>query len=198
MNKPTDQQYEWRVRIVADNSGDSPRSWDNLGIMLCAHKRYNLGDEQLDSNRFNGWDEVREHIEKELGGIAILPLYLYDHSGITMRTSPFSCRWDSGQVGFIYTTQDRIEAMGPSDTSVESLEKRLRAEVETYDQFLTGDVYGFIIEKKRKCETCGHGEWEHDDSCYGFYGRDPKENGMADHIPEGLIQMAIDAEVEYR
>lgn len=27
---------------------DSPRQWDNLGVMHCAHRNYNLGDEQTD------------------------------------------------------------------------------------------------------------------------------------------------------
>jgi hypothetical protein len=42
------------------------------------------------------------------------------------------------------------------------IEKYLTGEVETYDQYLTGEVYGFTIEK-------GEDE-EHVDSCWGFYG----------------------------
>ena len=35
----------------------------------------------------------------ELNSVAIVqPLYLYDHGGITMNTTGFSCSWDSGQV----------------------------------------------------------------------------------------------------
>ena len=36
----------------------------------------------------------------------MLPLYLYDHSGITMNTTGFSCPWDSGQVGWIYAFKE--------------------------------------------------------------------------------------------
>ena len=35
----------------------------------------------------------------ELENVVILPLYLHDHSGLTMNTSGFHCPWDSGQVG---------------------------------------------------------------------------------------------------
>ena len=35
---------------------------------------------------------------EQMDGMVILPLYLYDHSGITMNTCGFSCPWDSGQV----------------------------------------------------------------------------------------------------
>jgi len=73
--------------------------------------------------------------------ICILPLYLYDHSGITMRTSPFSCQWDSGQVGFIYCTKERCDELGADFSKAEDC---LRAEVEEYDQYLTGDVYGYV------------------------------------------------------
>ncbi len=57
------------------------------------------------------------------GDVAILPLYLYDHSGISISTGSFVGRahhaeWDSGQVGYIYL--DKKTAMEelaiPSDT----------------------------------------------------------------------------------
>jgi hypothetical protein len=38
----------------------------------------------------------------------ILPLYVYEHSGVTMRTYPFGCRWDSGQAGYIYALKSKF------------------------------------------------------------------------------------------
>ncbi len=35
-----------RVRIIQDSDPMSPREWDNVGKMVCWHRRYNLGDEQ--------------------------------------------------------------------------------------------------------------------------------------------------------
>jgi hypothetical protein len=94
-----------------------------------------------------------------------LPLYLYDHSGITMRTSSFSCPWDSGQVGIIYISKKQaVEEWGRKYFTKqvrERAEKYLEGEVETYDQYLTGDVFGFIVE---------HEESGEEDSCWGFYG----------------------------
>ena len=113
----------------------------------------------------------------------ILPLYLYDHSGITMSTSSFSCRWDSGQVGWIYITAEKIIEEYGQDTPEQREEVKgyLQGEVETYDQYLTGDIWGFTLERM---DTCDQGEEHahHEDSCWGFYGTDWKENGIMEHI----------------
>ena len=67
----------------------------------------------------------------------ILPLYLYDHSGITMNTTGFSCPWDSGQVGWIYADKRRIEAEYGKVTpeTVEKARQVLEGEVKSYDYF---------------------------------------------------------------
>jgi len=169
------------LTIVPDNDAESPRDWDNFGTMYCEHGRYNLGDKNADDIRIE--DEDMSLPDK---GYTILPLYLYDHGGITMSTGSFSCPWDSGCVGYIYVSdKDAKENYGwkiITKKRREKIIKHLMAEVETYDQFLTGDVYGFILADESGEEL---------DSCFGFYGRDPAKNGMADHV---VLQ---DCEVRY-
>jgi hypothetical protein len=46
----------------------------------------------------------------------------------------------------------------------ERSEVLLKGEVETYDQYLRGDVYGYRVFKVE------NGEEEELDSCWGFYG----------------------------
>lgn len=181
---------EYRVRIVHDDTGESPRSWGNLGVMLCTHRRYTLGDEQLDSAAFSGWEQVETHLRLERDALVVLPLFLYDHSGISMSVGSFAGRaphasWDSGQVGFIFATRKGIVENFGNDAlgTLERVSDCLRAEVETYDTFLRGDVYGFILESREACESCGHGDWKHEDSCFGFYGLDLDSNGMLDYLP---------------
>jgi len=54
-----------------------------------------------------------------LGKYVILPLYLYDHGGITMSTGAFSCPWDSGQVGWIYAPKKTfIDETGYSEAEL--------------------------------------------------------------------------------
>jgi hypothetical protein len=124
---------------------DNPRSWDNLGTMVCFHNRYDLGDNHhYNHNNYNGWDEMKNSITKEEDVAVILPLYLYDHGGITMSTSPFSCRWDSGQVGWTFVSKKKIrEEYGVKRISKELIEKvteMLEGEVRTYDMYLTGEL----------------------------------------------------------
>lgn len=162
-----DETIEYKgytIKIAQDENPESPREWDNFGKMVCFHKRYNLPMEfaGLDSENYSSWEEMKKYLIKE-GAVVILPIFMYDHSGITIKTSPYGDSWDSGQVGFIYATKEDIlkeYSITKITTGIkEKVEARLKGEVETYDQFLTGDVYGFEIEGT-------------DESCCGFYGQE--------------------------
>lgn len=97
------------IKIELDNEPESPREWDNLGTMVCFHGRYSLGDKHdYKPEQFNGWDDMEKSLIKEHDICVILPLYLYDHSGITISTTSFSCQWDSGKVGFIYISKKKV------------------------------------------------------------------------------------------
>ena len=176
------------LNIFVDNNPESPRtSMDNLGTMLCSHKRYSLGDEKekFDFDSCSSWSEVKTALMKEKNIAVILPLYLYDHSGITMKTTSFNDQWDSGQVGFIYVTKEKLkEEYSKKRISKELIAKvtqYLIGEVETYDTYLTGDIYGFQLKDSEGNDI---------DSCWGFYGSDLKTNGIIDHIEDNeLIEL---------
>ena len=173
------------VKVLQDTDASSPREFDNLGVMACWHRRYNLGDVQPKQDP-QEW--LKENAPK---GSIVLPLYLYDHSGITMSTGSFGCPWDSGQVGYIVATPAKIREnfMVKRITKKvrEQAEAVLKAEVKTYDDFITGNVWGYTIESVKDCEacgqkTCGDDEIPVDDSCWGFYGDDLE--GMKAHVDE--------------
>ena len=184
------------LEIFQDENPESPRSWDNMGTMVCFHNRYRLGDVHgLRTDMFSGWEEMKQFIVRKYDAAVILPLYMYDHSGITIKTTPFDCRWDSGQIGFIYATRKAIrESYGVKLVTKkvkERVEQHLLVEVETYDQYVTGDVYGFKL-KTVSVLADGNEEGEEEgeeenDSCWGFYGTDWKNNGIFDHV-EGKFE----------
>lgn len=152
----------YKLTITHDPHPESPREWDNAAIMWCAHDRYSLGDEQLDTSNHDSWDEALASIDH----VVALPLYLYDHSGITMSTTPFSCRWDSGQVGWITMSKEQIlNTYGGERITAKRKQQALdlmRAEVETYNAYLTGEVFEYNII---------NADGEIVESCGGYYDR---------------------------
>jgi hypothetical protein len=161
------QKIEYKgytIKIQYDELCESPREWDNLGTMICKHRHYDLGDSKPSKNfswdEFSSWQEAKNYLLTEMDAAVVLPLYLYDHSGITMNTTGFSCRWDSGQVGFIYVTKEKIKAEYEwkrlTKKRLKQIQDILDDEVKTYNQFLTGEVYGYVTEKDGEyIESCG-------------------------------------------
>mgnify|MGYP001627788645 CR=1 FL=1 len=163
------------IKIIHDHDPENPRDWSNLGTMVCGHSRYNLGDD----NRFSsardflldllGLDQVCDMAVEALETCAekqavILPVYLYDHSGLAMNTTGFHCPWDSGQLGYIYATLETIrEEYGVRRVAAALREKVvqvLKQEVDIYGDYLSGNVYGYVVEKDEDVI----------DSCWGFIG----------------------------
>lgn len=147
-----------RVVVEYDQDPESPREWDNVGtIVLHERCRYSFGDETA------SMEELQE-INDDPNNI-VLPVYLYDHGGITISTAGFSCPWDSGQVGIIYCTKARaIKEWGKKILTKKAREqaiKCLQGEIKDLDQYLTGTVYGFRVLDPNGDEI---------DSCWGFYG----------------------------
>lgn len=157
------------LNVFYDDDANSPREWDNLGTMLCFHRRYTLGDKNpFSANDFDSWEELENILRTEENAHTILPLSLYDHSGISMSVGGPSCAWDSGQVGFIYVTKEKVEAEGIDGSKVEEY---LRGEVEAYNQYLTEDVFRYEISRVSVCDHgCEHTELV--DSCGGYFGED--------------------------
>lgn len=186
------EQIEYRgfyINVKQDFDAETPRDWDNVGTMVCFHNQYNLGDDHsYSSTDYNGWDELKAALVREHNPAVILPLYLYDHSGLTMRTFPFSPVGFKAGVGFIFVSKAKaVKEFGKKYCSKEVINRArnyLLGEVETYDQYLRGDVYGFTIEPKdcNKSITC-------DESYWGFYG-DPHESGLIQEA-KGAIDYAI-------
>ena len=151
---------EWE--LLENQHWDSNSDWYVSSSYSASLKGKNVPDWFLDdclsTLRLGELTELVERME----GMVILPLYLYDHSGITMNTSGFSCAWDSGQVGWIYADYDMIRD-NYGEVTPETISKAknlLESEVEEYDHYLTGQCYGYKL-------------YENDseiDTCYGFLG----------------------------
>jgi len=185
------------LRIYRDENPFNPRTeWDNFGIMVCWHNKYDLGDTKF----INEMSEKEFHKHLKAGEKCIYKnLYLYDHSGITMSVKPFSRAGDSEEVGFIYVTPEMIKKeFNITEITEEIIEKVyniLDSEVKIYDQYLTGEVYGFSLDcinygklnlMNLKFENLTNSQQhlflDDVDSCFGFFGDDFEKNGIKDNL----------------
>jgi len=168
------RQGDIRAYLVPDQDRVNPfEDFDQLGTLVTWHQRYEFGG-------VNGADEYgtpKDFLdEAKRKGYLYLSVFLYDHSGLTVSTTHFSCPWDSGPIGFIYVTLEKLkEEYGDNPLAAKHAKRCMQGEIEALDQYLTGDVWGVVIEKETECGECGHKEDEHLDSCWGFYGREYAE-----------------------
>ena len=95
-----------------------------------------------------------------------------------MSTTSFNDRWDSGQVGWIYTDKETVLSQRDKFQNIkgnlikitkhnwkEAAYQFLKGEVKEYDMYLQGDVYGIVIEEYDSDLE----EFDEIDSCWGFY-----------------------------
>lgn len=169
--------------IERDDDPVNPRiDCDPFGHMVCWHRRYSLGDThsyKTPQDFLHGMQTLLA----EQKDIVILPIYLYDHSGLSMSTVPFAGRaphaaWDSGQVGYIYADRDDIRRDFGEVTpeTVKRAGEALESEVRQYDAYLRGDCWGY--------RTYMHGR--ETDACWGFLGDiDDIRRDIASHLAPG-------------
>ena len=179
----------YNIRIEQDEYAESPvDKWDFLGSFVCFHSRYSLGHENENDlelwlmraidpdvaarieDKYNRFEcpnkDLIDALMEQFGKENIcLPVYMYDHGGITINTSGFSCSWDSGQIGFIYVPKEKIrKEYGVKRISPKlrkNVQEILKSEIKSVDDYLTGNVYGFRILDAQENDI---------DSCWGFYG----------------------------
>jgi len=159
----------YMIVISTDDDPINPREYDDDIVTIhVAHTRYNFGDENY--NDRESIEEARQ--EAKRNGDLTLPLYMYDHSGITISLSPFSCPWDSGQVGFVQVSRKAmIENWGKVNFTPKLKEKAKEVAknvVQELDDYLTGNVHRFDV-----CPIDEDGEYDTIDSiegCGNFIG----------------------------
>lgn len=121
----------------------------------------------------NGELSVRDCQTLLEGYIAWLPLYLIDHSSLTMHCGEIYCdSWDTSAVGWIVTEY--------SNGSEDELEQIMRDEVQTYSDYLSGENYRYTLYKDDR------GEWKEIDDAGGFIGSNILQNGIAYSAGHGI------------
>jgi len=186
---------KYQLRITQDPNASNPRDWDsNYCLMYCDHRRYKLGDDLPKYSQASSWEGVKQLIINQYDPAVILPISLYDHTNLAMSVGVHN-GWDCGQVGFIFVPFTIAKGLFSTDTFTEAQSDMLASyaekEVETYSQYLAGDVYQMEIFEITACDCCGTTKEEMIESIGGFYGSDPATNGMADYLTKPLEEYTI-------
>lgn len=189
--------YKANIHYDEDPSCADPRDMDNLGFFYAWHPDYQLGDDQFDRSEFESMGAVFKHLMAE-GAAVIIPLYLYDHSGLTISGGtvwekgnkklgpeaynavdkmPFdSAGWDTTMIGFAAVMPEGIKMCG---TSKEDFVRVLQSEIEEYDRYLRGEVYWIeVIDPNGEEQDC----------CHGFLG---------DEYAKEAAKEMLDTEIDY-
>jgi len=183
-----------RLIIAREKHPKDPRKQDNLGTMLVLYeRRYIPGDKtDLNPDKFCTFDDLESYLIHFKGAEVILPLYyLFHDDKFSIKTQPFYedlGGWDSGKVGFIYATYEKIKKFygnyRPSDKEIEDV---LKHEVETYNNYLEGNVYMILLERKDTGKTLAF-----INNIYGI----PDENELLDFLNNVKIKKDLEPYLE--
>lgn len=166
----------YRVQIIADQDARSPEEYgdDGLFIVTTRNRSFEL---------LHDGDDARECFENKAlcAKYWIFPLRAYVHSGVALSLYggyPFNDQWDSGQIGFVFVAKSEWRYRERVTKKCTSARKAAEGYVETWNQYLSGDVWGYVIEAVDCTDECEDDITEcacptrDIDSCWGHYGLD--------------------------
>ncbi len=177
------------IDICYDECGESPREWDNITEIHYHSSRYTLGD----TNWYNKIDEYDAMLRKaKRQGDLVIPMFAYIHSGIALSLQSFYGRlpqghaeFDSGRAGtVIVRRKDILDNWGTgkkkriTKAMLESAYNSAKGDIETLNQYFSGEVYGYSID-------------DGEESCWGFYGEIEEIMQEAKDIVDWMVKDTI-------
>lgn len=201
----------YKIKIRQDEFAESPDDWGDENLFLIYDHRdftvkrdgfspediydyLSIKNALLKEDVFQPKDELEDDLKGYFDYESRYWIFLveaYIHSGV--RLSLFSgtkqCIWDSSVSGYILASKKEFELEETARNAAEGL-------IKTWNQYLSGDVWGFIVEKpttyyritKKNLNDLNDAgnieyetiiefsdiedEWVEVDSCWGFYGED--------------------------
>ena len=209
----------YKIKIAYDEDCESPDDWgDDERFLVLTHKQFDVqrkGFRPIDIyNHLNnkvGDEDFEKYNNPEYDNYYIFQVEAHIHSGIVLRlfNGRKQCQWDSSVTGFVLIKKE--------DTTEEQAKEYAERLIETWNQYLSGEVYGYVVEeanvyyqisKQDLTEVINkpHGyinleefyvraeedhDWGYIDSCYGFYG-DPEESGCIDEAKRIIDNLVKD------
>lgn len=175
---PTRPAQEWseskykgcRIKLIRDQDAESPDDWGDESLFLVGYHR----DFSVERDDAISKEDLITHFNGEKIAQAkdyfIFGLEAYIHSGVVLALTNggnFPDRqWDVSKLGAVLVSKK--EARGRK-----AAEKLARSLVDKWNTYLSGDIFGFVIEDKDGKDM---------DSCWGFYGIEEAEEAAIESI----------------
>jgi len=156
------------VKICLDPEPESPDQWENDNGVLIVTTRNRYFDvtpkgwnaSELEAI-FKACDTQTRKYKHDGQYYHVRRLYAYIHSGVALslgRAGQFADQWDSGLIGAVCI---KVGVVGHGwKHGITACAVNL---ISTWNDYLSGSVYGYLIEDKEETLI---------DSCWGFYGLD--------------------------
>ncbi len=187
-----------KIEIFQDLQPESPHNWENDDCFLVYdHRQFNvkvdgfepviiyqhlrakfeleaLPKENLSESQLDIKAIAEDHYNSKFEEYFIWTVYAYIHSGVSLslgnNTYPFNDKWDVSSTGYILISKAEF------DNDQEKALKAAQSLVETWNDYLSGNVYGYIAYEQDK----------EIDSVWGFYGDDHKESGLLESAESNI------------
>jgi len=225
------------LRVIQDGDAESPDKWGNEDMFLVYdHRQFTIEREGFKPRALYNYlkllsedKELAKKLCPEFENYWIFPVAAYIHSGVSLSiTDSFAPQgFDTSVTGFVLIEKDILQTGSggiEEDLTEEEAKKYAESLIETWNVYLSGEIYGFRVLKKQdiaerltaliieqfdttkyldkqgrsftqtmvqdilsKNLDTSSIELEELDSCWGFYGSNPRENGMMEHIDDEII-----------
>lgn len=165
-----------RLCVYQDEDLESPRVWGNIGkLCIRKHRSYDFPNElDIDFDRQDEYEEMNQinPLIQLAKGYYIFDLDCYEHGWIkfSFSGSGMQCNFDkSNNVGILAIPKELEGAVYTEEQAKEIAKEELKE----YNQYLNGEVYGYVVEEQNVwTNEKGDTKTErnsNDDSCWGFY-----------------------------
>ena len=208
----------YKIEVKHDSYPESPNDWGcDECFLVYQHRNFNIERDgfypqnihsyleilNIIKNHSNLTTEQLEEYNDELSTYTdynkdyfIFPVEAYIHSGVSISLFKGNkqCRFDSSVTGFI------LVARNYADDNVEQAELYAEGLIETWNHYLSGNVYGFVTYENKpdyiiskelfdrwvednisildvRDKMILRDDWYEIDSCWGYYG-DPNISGL--------------------
>ena len=139
---------------------EDPRLEETLTEIVCWHRKYQMGDKRP--------EDPEDFLETVQKGDVVKRLYLYDHGGLSLSTTPYDDQWDSMWIGFVRVRPDAMERGGLT-MDEEVVDRTIAIEIEELEKYVNGSCY--MVDVHRVIDgdllmtpvATGRGVWDLDD-----------------------------------